>query len=100
MVDESVEPVRITTFKNKFRIGRDAAVANMARMAGRMLNYMAHVEGLNFESIINQLTSHLSPDDVPSRLLMPLPPEILDGRCSLFAMPTTEGLITGEYQHV
>ena len=100
MVEKLVEPVRITTFKNKFRIGRDAAVANMARMAGRMLNYMAHVEGLNFESIINQLTSHLSPDDVPSRLLMPLPPEILDGRCSLFAMPTTEGLITGEYQHV
>lgn len=99
MVEKSVEPVRITTFKNKFRIGRDAAVANMARMAGRMLNYMAHVEGLNFESIINQLTSHLSPDDVPSRLLMPLPPEILDGRCSLFAMPTTEGLITGEYSH-
>lgn len=95
-----VEPVRVTTFKNKFALSRDNAIANMARLAGRVVNYMSTVEGLKPESIIKQLTSHLSPDDVPSRLLMPLPPEILDGTCSLFLVPKPEGLLTGEYNHV
>ncbi|MBJ7583100.1 replication initiation factor domain-containing protein [Aeromonas veronii] len=95
-----VEPVRVTTFKNKFALSRDNAIANMARLAGRVVNYMSTVEGLKPESIIKQLTSHLSPDDVPSRLLMPLPPEILDGTCSLFLVPKPEGLLTGEYSHV
>ncbi|MGN5040853.1 replication initiation factor domain-containing protein [Aeromonas sp. 3P] len=95
-----VEPVRVTTFKNKFALSRDNAIANMARLAGRVVNYMSTVEGLKPESIIKQLTSHLSPDDVPSRLLMPLPPEILDGTCSLFLVPKAEGFLTGEYNHV
>ncbi|HHQ4764162.1 TPA: replication initiation factor domain-containing protein [Aeromonas veronii] len=94
-----VEPVRVTTFKNKFALSRDNAIANMARLAGRVVNYMSTVEGLKPESIIKQLTSHLSPDDVPSRLLMPLPPEILNGSCSLFLVPKPEGLLTGEYSH-
>ncbi|WP_439836396.1 replication initiation factor domain-containing protein [Aeromonas enteropelogenes] len=98
--DKQVEPVRIVTFKNKYIISRDNAVQNMARVAGRLVNWLKTVEGLNPESIVKQLTAHLSPDDIPSRLLMPLPPEILDGSCSLFSVPTTEVLITGEYSHV
>ena len=71
-----VEPVRITTFKNKFKTSRDNAVTNMARMAGRLVNWLKNVEGLADASIVRQLISHLGPDDIPARLLMPLPPEL------------------------
>ena len=73
-----IEPVRITTFKNKFKTCRDNAVANMSKIAGRLVNWLKHVEGLTDASIVSQLTSHLTPDDVPMRLVLPLPPE-LDG---------------------
>jgi phage replication initiation protein len=71
-----VEPVRITTFKNKFKTCRDNAVTNMSRMAGRLVNYLKNVEGLTGDSIVRQLIGQLGPDDVPVRLLMPLPPEL------------------------
>ncbi|MNY76802.1 hypothetical protein D3C86_2164970 [compost metagenome] len=51
---------------------------NMSRMAGRLVNWMKSVEGLTDASIVRQLTAHLSPDDIPARLLMPLPPELDD----------------------
>ena len=73
-----IEPVRITTFKNKFKTCRDNAVTNMSKIAGRLVNWLKHVEGLTDASIVSQLTSHLTPDDVPMRLVLPLPPE-LDG---------------------
>ncbi|MFB2832349.1 hypothetical protein ACE1BS_22675, partial [Aeromonas jandaei] len=66
----------ITTFKNKFKTCRDNAVVNMSRMAGRLVNFLKHVEGLSDASIVRQLTAHLTPDDIPTRLLMPLPPEL------------------------
>jgi len=75
---DEIEPVRITTFKNKFKTCRDNAVTNMSRMAGRLVNYLKNVEGLTGDSIVRQLTAHLSPDDIPARLLMPLPPELDD----------------------
>lgn len=78
IVQEEIEPVRITTFKNKFKTCRDNAVMNMSRMAGRLVNWMKTVEGLTDASIVRQLTSHLGPDDIPARLLMPLPPELDD----------------------
>ncbi len=78
IVQEEIEPVRITTFKNKFKTCRDNAVMNMSRMAGRLVNWMKSVEGLTDASIVRQLTAHLSPDDIPARLLMPLPPELDD----------------------
>ena len=76
MAEEITEPVRITTFKNKFKTCRDNAVVNMSRMAGRLVNFLKHVEGLSDASIVRQLTAHLTPDDIPTRLLMPLPPEL------------------------
>lgn len=76
VVKEVTEPVRITTFKNKFKTCRDNAVTNMSRMAGRLVNYLKNVEGLASDSIVRQLIGHLGPDDVPVRLLMPLPPEL------------------------
>ncbi|WP_429185917.1 replication initiation factor domain-containing protein [Aeromonas veronii] len=75
---ESV-PVRVTTFKNKFKTSRDNAVFNMARMAGRLVNWLASVEGMAPEKIVNQLTAHLGEDDIPSRLRMPIPPEFISG---------------------
>lgn len=78
IIKDEVEPVRITTFKNKFKTCRDNAVINMSRMAGRLVNWMKTVEGLTDASIVRQLTAHLGPDDVPARLLMPLPPELDD----------------------
>ncbi|MCH7373237.1 replication initiation factor domain-containing protein [Aeromonas sp. MR16] len=96
MVDESVEPVRITTFKNKFVTSRDNAVHNMSRMAGRLVNWLVNVEGLKPETIIKQLTAHLSIDDIPARLRLPVPPEL--DSLPVF-MPTTEGLFTGDYSH-
>jgi len=78
IVQEEIEPVRITTFKNKFKTCRDNAVMNMSRMAGRLVNWLKNVEGLTDASIVRQLTAHLGPDDVPARLLMPLPPELDD----------------------
>lgn len=88
-----VEPVRITTFKNKFVTTRDNAVENMSRMAGRLVNWMKNVEGLKPETIINQLTAHLSLDDIPARLRLPVPPE-LDSLPAF--VPKLEGLLTGE----
>ncbi|MNF94319.1 Replication initiation factor [compost metagenome] len=88
-----VEPVRITTFKNKFVTTRDNAVENMSRMAGRLVNWMKNVEGLKPEIIINQLTAHLSIDDIPARLRLPVPPE-LDSLPTF--VPKFEGLLTGE----
>lgn len=71
-----LKPVRITTFKNKYLTCRDNAVEQMSRMAGRLVNYLRNVEGLNSETIIRQLTSHLTVDDIPARLNVPLPPEL------------------------
>lgn len=99
-LSESVKPVvatRITTFKNKFVTTRDNAVQNMSRVSGRLVNYLKNVEGLNPETIIRQLTAHLSIDDIPARLRLPLPPEL--DSLPLF-VPKTEGLLTGEYNHV
>lgn len=75
---ESV-PVRVTTFKNKFKTSRDNAVFHMSRMAGRLVNWLASVEGLAPETIVHQLTAHLGEDDIPARLRMPLPPEFISG---------------------
>jgi phage replication initiation protein len=73
---EDITPVRLTTFKNKFKTSRDNAVFNMSRMAGRLVNWLASVEGLSPERIVNQLTAHLGKDDIPARLSMPLPPDL------------------------
>jgi phage replication initiation protein len=80
---EEITPVRVTTFKNKFKTSRDNAVFNMSRMAGRLVNWLASIEGLSPEKIVNQLTAHLGEDDIPARLRMPLPPEILSGAHNL-----------------
>jgi phage replication initiation protein len=48
-------------------------------MAGRLVNWLASIEGLSPEKIVTQLTAHLGEDDIPARLRMPLPPEILSG---------------------
>lgn len=80
-----VTPVRVTTFKNKFKTSRDNAVFNMSRMAGRLVNWLANIEGLAPEKIVNQLTAHLEPLDIPARLRMPLPPEILSGEHHLIS---------------
>lgn len=71
-----VKPVRLTTFKNKFKTSRDNAVFNMSRMAGRLVNWLANIEGLSPEKIVNQLTAHLEESDIPARLRMPLPPDL------------------------
>ena len=75
---ESV-PVRVTTFKNKFKTSRDNAVFHMSRMAGRLVNWLSSVEGLSPATIVHQLTAHLGEDDIPARLRMPLPPEFISG---------------------
>ncbi|WAG07928.1 replication initiation factor domain-containing protein [Aeromonas jandaei] len=80
-----VEPVRVTTFKNKFKTSRDNAVFNMARMAGRLVNWLANIEGLAPAVIVNQLTAHLKEDDIPARLRMPLPPEFISGEHCLIS---------------
>lgn len=92
-----VEPVRVTTFKNKYVTCRDNAVEQMSRMAGRLVNYLKCVEGLNSETIISQLTAHLSMDDIPARLRVPVPPEL--DSLPVF-VPKAEGFLTGEYNHV
>ncbi len=71
-----ITPVRLTTFKNKFKTSRDNAVFNMSRMAGRLVNWLANIEGLSPEKIVNQLTAHLEESDIPARLRMPLPPDL------------------------
>ncbi|MNZ85409.1 hypothetical protein D3C78_1041990 [compost metagenome] len=76
------EPIRITTFKNRFKTSRDNAVFNMSRMAGRLVNWLANIEGLSPDKIVNQLTAHLEPLDIPARLTMPLPPDV--GELPLF----------------
>ncbi|MFQ2651246.1 replication initiation factor domain-containing protein [Aeromonas caviae] len=74
--EAEVKPVRLTTFKNKFKTSRDNAVFNMSRMAGRLVNWLANIEGLSPEKIVNQLTAHLEESDIPARLRMPLPPDL------------------------
>ncbi|WP_429111436.1 replication initiation factor domain-containing protein [Aeromonas rivipollensis] len=71
-----ITPVRLTTFKNKFKTSRDNAVFNMSRMAGRLVNWLANIEGLSPDKIVNQLTAHLEETDIPARLRMPLPPDL------------------------
>ena len=73
---EEIAPVRVTTFKNKFKTSRDNAVFNMSRMAGRLVNWLANIEGLSPEKIVNQLTAHLEDTDIPARLRMPVPPDL------------------------
>lgn len=73
---EEITPVRVTTFKNKFKTSRDNAVFNMSRMAGRLVNWLANIEGLSPEKIVNQLTAHLEETDIPARLRMPVPPDL------------------------
>ena len=80
-----ITPVRVTTFKNKFKTSRDNAVFNMSRMAGRLVNWLANIEGLSPAVIVNQLTAHLEEDDIPARLRMPLPPEIISGEHNLIS---------------
>ena len=80
-----ITPVRVTTFKNKFKTSRDNAVFNMSRMAGRLVNWLANIEGLSPAVIVNQLTAHLGEDDIPARLRMPLPPEIISGEHNLIS---------------
>ncbi|MFQ2451088.1 replication initiation factor domain-containing protein [Aeromonas caviae] len=74
--EAEIKPVRLTTFKNKFKTSRDNAVFNMSRMAGRLVNWLANIEGLSPEKIVNQLTAHLEESDIPARLRMPLPPDL------------------------
>ncbi len=74
--EAEVKPVRLTTFKNKFKTSRDNAVFNMSRMAGRLVNWLANIEGLSPDKIVNQLTAHLEESDIPARLRMPLPPDL------------------------
>lgn len=76
MQQAEIKPVRLTTFKNKFKTSRDNAVFNMSRMAGRLVNWLANIEGLSPEKIVNQLTAHLEETDIPVRLRMPLPPDL------------------------
>ncbi|MFR9700929.1 replication initiation factor domain-containing protein [Aeromonas sanarellii] len=76
MQQAEIKPVRLTTFKNKFKTSRDNAVFNMSRMAGRLVNWLANIEGLSPEKIVNQLTAHLEETDIPARLRMPLPPDL------------------------
>ncbi|MFM4770821.1 replication initiation factor domain-containing protein [Aeromonas caviae] len=76
MQQAEIKPVRLTTFKNKFKTSRDNAVFNMSRMAGRLVNWLANIEGLSPEKIVNQLTAHLEESDIPARLRMPLPPDL------------------------
>ncbi|MGE6221915.1 replication initiation factor domain-containing protein [Aeromonas media] len=71
-----ITPVRLITFKNKFKTSRDNAVFNMSRMAGRLVNWLANIEGLSPDKIVNQLTAHLEETDIPARLRMPLPPDL------------------------
>ncbi|MDM5057791.1 replication initiation factor domain-containing protein [Aeromonas rivipollensis] len=71
-----ITPVRLTTFKNKFKTSRDNAVFNMSRMAGRLVNWLANIEGLSPDKIVNQLTAHLEETDIPARLRMPLPHDL------------------------
>ncbi|MEI4993223.1 replication initiation factor domain-containing protein [Aeromonas caviae] len=74
--EAEIKPVRLTTFKNKFKTSRDNAVYNMSRMAGRLVNWLANIEGLSPDKIVNQLTAHLEESDIPARLRMPLPPDL------------------------
>ncbi|OCW45102.1 replication initiation factor domain-containing protein [Aeromonas caviae] len=74
--EAEIKPVRLTTFKNKFKTSRDNAVFNMSRMAGRLVNWLANIEGLSPDKIVNQLTAHLEESDIPARLRMPLPPDL------------------------
>ena len=74
--EAEIKPVRLTTFKNKFKTSRDNAVFNMSRMAGRLVNWLANIEGLSPDKIVNQLTAHLEETDIPARLRMPLPPDL------------------------
>lgn len=73
---EDIIPTRVITFKNKFKTCRDNAVHNMSRMAGRLINWLANVEGLSPDVIISQMTRHLEDTDYPARLLAPPPPEL------------------------
>ncbi|MNE76678.1 hypothetical protein D3C80_1729280 [compost metagenome] len=54
----------------------------MSRMAGRLVNWLANIEGLSPDKIVNQLTAHLEPLDIPARFTMPLPPDV--GELPLF----------------
>lgn len=49
---EEITPVRVTTFKNKFKTSRDNAVFNMSRMAGRLVNWLANIEGLPLRRLL------------------------------------------------
>jgi len=64
-----------------------------------LVNYLKNVEGLTGDSIVNQLIGRLGPDDVPVRLLMPLPPEL--DEIPLFE-PNCMGINNqnGEFSHV
>lgn len=73
---QEVKPTLIRTFKNKFFTCRDNAVENMSRLAGRMVNWLKEVEQMTPDAIVNMLTAHLEPTDLPQRLKIPVPHEL------------------------
>lgn len=73
---QEVKPNPIRTFKNRFFTCRDNAVENMSRLAGRMVNWLKEVEQMTPDAIVNMLTAHLEPYDLPQRLKIPVPHEL------------------------
>ncbi|WP_158260055.1 replication initiation factor domain-containing protein [Zobellella endophytica] len=74
---EQVEPERIRTFKNLFRVDRQRSIEAAAIQAGRLINYLARWEGISPGDICHRLTSHLGIDDIPARLKRPVNYELL-----------------------
>lgn len=67
----------------KTKASREQVLNNAAIQCGRVLNYLFNGEQLDAESIITRLTRHLEFDDIPVRLKVPQPEQIMksDSEC-------------------
>lgn len=74
---ELVSPTRIRTFKNTYKADRQRCIESASTHAGRLINYLFHVEQLKPADIFYRLTRHLNINDIPARLRRPINYELI-----------------------
>ncbi|MCW8329405.1 replication initiation factor domain-containing protein [Photobacterium sp. SDRW27] len=68
----SEEQCAIATHKRKWFTSVDNAVKNGATQCGKLVNFLKHCVGLDNRQIVNLLTNHLEPFEIPDRLNQPV----------------------------
>ena len=71
----SKEAKKIETFKRKYKVTINKAFDAAAKQVGRLANFAVNHWGMSSEELVTRLTKHLDINDLPERLILPVPAE-------------------------